>query len=67
MRGYRIVQGVFVALTATREACRVKPKGWTWTPDGRCAMPGGRVVRSAKAARRIALGGECRIEWRRDE
>jgi hypothetical protein len=67
MDGYKIQGGVYVALAAPRPEPRVKPKGWTWTADGRCAMPGGRVIRSAKATRRIAQGGVCEIVWRRDE
>ena len=71
MEGYKVYGGVFVALRTSRAPGRVKPKGWTWTHDGRCAMPAdpGRcaIVRSAKAARRVAMGEVCPIVWRGKE
>ena len=67
MDGYKVYGGVFVALRPSRAQPRMKPKGWAWLPDGRCAMPGGRIIRSAKAARRVAMGEVCPIVWRGKE
>jgi hypothetical protein len=63
MEGYKVQGGVFVALAPSRAPGRVKPKGWAWLPDGRCVSPS-RVIRSAKAARRVALGEVHPIVWR---